>query len=240
MANREYVNMEVVAKEIKKALAKIGISGHGMYRFIAKECKITDSAVGNWFSKKRRKLPTLNALIIISNLTDTPLDQLIKGEWRKGTIPVVSHKDLPTFLKMMEFENQDNIEEVEKIEKQIPIKSFSKEIRIDDDNFFGLINPDESMTQQGSYNYYPPNSYLIFKADKHPPKHQDLVLVKITSQGNEYLMFRQYLENAGNPYFLAFNPSFENVVHFDSFEIVGYLAYQVIFNPNFLSSQPTD
>lgn len=228
---RENVSMEVIAKEIKKAFAKIGYSGRGMKSKIAEVCGVSNTASGSWFSDTKRKLPTLNSLVIISNLTKTSLDQLIKGEVRNGVVHILKHEDLISYLQVKKLTDMGEIQEAEKIENSIAIKSLTDEIQLEDKEHIGLINPDESMEQLGTTNYYPKNSYLVFSLEKdREPKHQDLVLVKITVGSKELIVFRQFLENGKRGYFRALNPSFETIADFDDYEIIGYLAYHLVLN----------
>ncbi len=68
----------------------------------------------------------------------------------------------------------------------------------------------------------------MFRLDSRKPKHEDLVLVKVIVKDKEYLMFRQFLDNAGQEYFSAFNPAFEKIMNFDDYEVIGYFSYQII------------
>lgn len=68
----------------------------------------------------------------------------------------------------------------------------------------------------------------MFRLDSRKPKHEGLVLVKVIVKDKEYLMFRQFLDNAGQEYFSAFNPAFEKIMNFDDYEVIGYFSYQII------------
>lgn len=205
-------NLENIPVEIEKAFEKIGISGRGSKAKIAEICGVTPAAVGTWLRSHDRKLPSIDILIQISNVTKTSLDQLVKGEEAINSIPVLLLEDLATYLSA---DTSPSIKPLFDI--------------LDCGNkYIAVIAADDSMTQLGTSRYYPKGAILVFRVETRRPVHEDLVLAKITIKNQDFFVFRQYLENAGKIYFSAFNPVYENITDFDSYEIIGYFSYQII------------
>lgn len=212
--NMSQEKLNTIAIEITRAFAKIGISGRGTKAKIAKICGVTNAAVGAWFHAHNPKQPSIDSLVKISKVTNTSLEQLIRGREALDSIPMLEMGELPHFLQ----QNQ---------EAEISYRLLS-EIMHDESGNIAVIAGDDSMMHLGTINYYPKGAILVFRISDAKPQHEDFVLVKVTIQGRDFFMFRQYLENAGKESFVALNPAYENITEFDRYEVIGYFSYQII------------
>lgn len=205
------VNSEIVKREIVNAFERIGISGRGLRSRIAEVCQITPGAVSAWFRNHDQKQPSIDNCIQIADATNTTLDQLVRGK----SIAMLEYDTLADFLQ-----NSNN--------EEYRIRDLISEVLNNKGQLISLIADDDSMLQMGTKNYYPKGAILVFRIEDKKPAHEDLVLVKIIKNNREFFMFRQYIQTAGKEYFSPFNPAFEKISDYDSYEIVGFFVYQVI------------